>query len=99
MSLIGQGKAGSIFVHATVSLEQQFKDLQTGLEEQDPTRVLEIAHSIKGASGSLYGTQVSALAEDIQQNASDLGYVEKMMPELEKSVQKTIAWWRAKAES
>lgn len=72
--------------------------MQTGLEEQDPTRVLEMAHSIKGASASLYGIQVSELAADIQQHAGDLEYVGQLMPKMEKSVRETIEWWRTKTE-
>lgn len=98
MELIGQGEAKTIFIQATDCLEQQFRDLQVGLEEQDPTRVHEMAHSIKGASASLYGIQVSELAADIQQHAGDLDYVGQLMPKMEKSVQETIAWWRTKTE-
>ena len=71
--------------------------LPRGVVEADSTLVHEAVHTFKGASGSMFGLRISALAAEIDTNYSYLGNVSQLMPDKEQAASDTIDWWRSQS--
>jgi len=67
--------------------------LHQALEDNNSSQVREIAHTLKGACGSLYAVQFAQMAAEMEKNITDLEMVRAAMPEFAQSAEKTLAWW------
>ena len=81
---------------AEESLTTRMEDLRRGLENGDTELIHEAAHAIKGSSGSMLGTRIPNIADEIDTNHGDMEIVTKLMPRAEVAASETIDWWRSK---
>ncbi len=95
---INSETVATLFISAEETLLTRMAELREGIKKSDPGLIHSAAHSIKGATGSMFATRVSALAAEIDQCAEDMEVVSALMPSLENSTEETIKWWRSKSE-
>lgn len=84
----------TLFIQAEETLNTRMKELQVAVSKSDSQKIREVAHSIKGASGSLFATQISAMAARAETNHEDIDAVRNQLPEIEKTARETLEWWR-----
>ena len=81
---------------AEESLTTRMEDLRRGLENGATALIHEAAHAIKGSNGSMFGTRIPNIADEIDTNHGDMETVTKLMPRAEVAASETIDWWRSK---
>ena len=86
----------SLLVTSEECLEARVVKLRAGVDGSDTDIIFEAAHSMKGASGSMFGLRMSALAAVVEENSADLEMTRHLLPEIEKTADETIDWWRSK---
>jgi len=82
---------------AQESLHERMAKLRHGLDTSNCDMIHEAAHSIKGASGSMFATRISELAAVIEERSNDIDAIQELLPELEDVAVDTIEWWRSQA--
>ena len=85
-----------LLTNAQNSLQDRMEKLRNGLASSDPDQIREAAHSIKGASGSMYAPRISILASVIEEQPDDFDCINKLMPEFEDAAKDTLEWWAKK---
>ncbi len=95
---LGIDKFLMILETALSSHRDQFTQLQECVEAGDLDTIHNVAHTIKGSAGLLFGIRLAALASEIQSNSDDLEFVEALIPATEQALQETLTWWESKAE-
>lgn len=83
---------------ALSSHKAQLSDLRDSINAEDAGTVHNVAHSIKGSAGLLFGVRLAALAAEIQQNSDDLEFVKALLPATEDALSDTLQWWESKRE-
>ncbi|NQW00590.1 MAG: PAS domain S-box protein [Rhodospirillales bacterium] len=83
---------------AKESLLVRIQELRDGVELSDSKMIAEAAHSIKGASGSMFATRVSALAALANDQAADIEAIRALIPALEDACDATLQWWASKQQ-
>jgi len=89
------GEIDSLLAAAQISLEELLCDLRAGVEKSDSKQISEVAHAIKGASGSLFAARLSQLAGKIEIKAGELEIIRELMPDFEETAAATLAWWKS----
>ena len=74
-------------------------DLKSAIAASDSTRIREVAHSIKGATGSLYSVRLSEMAAIMEKQNEDISAITAKLPEVDKAAQQTIEWWASKLKA
>ena len=70
--------------------------LKAAVEVGDTNAIGEVAHSLKGATGSLYAIQFAEMAARIDTQHTDLQVVSDALEQFENSAHITLNWWLAK---
>ena len=91
---LGSETVSILLGKAQESLLTRMEELHGGIDASDPEQILEAAHSIRGASGSMFATRISELAAIIEEQSSDIETIRKLMPDFEEVATDTIEWWR-----
>jgi signal transduction histidine kinase/CheY-like chemotaxis protein/HPt (histidine-containing phosphotransfer) domain-containing protein len=86
----------TLFLAAEETLLTRMAELRDGIKNADPDVIHAAAHSIKGATSSMFAIRISSLAAEIDQCSENLEGVSALMPRLESSADETIKWWRSK---
>jgi len=94
---LGQETVSILLNEAQTSLQTRLTELKQSVRDENSTHIREAAHSIKGASGSLFAVQVADLAAQIEHRSEDLGFVQKTLPDFEIAAQDALEWWRQQA--
>ncbi len=79
------------------SLRTHLEGLKISVQKSDSEDIRRTAHSIKGASGSLFAIEVSRMAAEIEETATDTHALAELMPRFEIAAQAAISWWREQA--
>jgi len=93
---IGTELLDTILETASESHAKLLDELRAGVSQSDVSVVHSAAHTIKGASASLFGMRLAELAHEIQENAEDIEQIRDMLPQIERTTRDTIAWWDAR---
>jgi len=91
---LGPETVSILLNEAQMSLQAHLTELRQSVRDENSTHIREVAHSIKGASGSLFAVQIADLAAQIEQRSEDLGFVQQILPEFESAAQDALGWWR-----
>lgn len=83
-----------LLMEAQNSLRKCLKELQHGIQIEDSVIIREVAHSIKGSSGSMFAIRVSKLAAELETKSEDIEIVRSLLPGFEVAAQQSIEWWR-----
>lgn len=67
--------------------------LKVAIDANDVKEIREVAHSLKGATGSLYAVQFAEMAAVIEKLHADLQVVGDAFDQFEQSGQATLNWW------
>ncbi|WP_159104382.1 ATP-binding protein [Sneathiella glossodoripedis] len=94
---LGSDKFMMILETALSTHKDQLVQLKQCVEAGDAGTIHNVAHSIKGSSGLLFGTRLAALAAEIQSNAEDIEYVKAILPATEATLNETLVWWESKS--
>ncbi len=84
---------GALLKQAQESLLVQVGRLRMGVKSKASGEIREAAHSIKGASGSMFAIRISELATEIEIISDDLGAISDVMPTFEHTAELTLKWW------
>lgn len=82
-----------LLVEAQNSLQNRLTELRQGVDDQDSHKIREAAHSIKGASGSMFAMRVAEIAAKMEIESDDIDAIRESMGELEKAATDAINWW------
>ncbi len=93
---LGEDVVGVLLTRAEETLETGLSDIKEALESRDSVKIREVAHSLKGASGSLYALKFSDMAAQIEKKCEEVDVIAAAMPEFEKSASQTLVWWKSK---
>ncbi len=88
----------TILDQAEASMKVRLAEIHQHLQSSSADGIRDVAHSIRGASGSLYAIRITALASLIEQNAEDFDVIAKLFPKLEQTASETINWWHTIAD-
>ncbi|NQV98755.1 MAG: response regulator [Rhodospirillales bacterium] len=82
-----------LLTEAQSSLQKHLSELQLAVQVQDSQKIREVAHSIKGFSGSMFATRVSEMAAEIEDMSDEIEGVCELMGEFEIATNDAIKWW------
>ena len=72
---------------------ERILDLQTAIETGNSEQIRFAAHTIKGASGTMYATRLAELAVGIEHANEDIERVRALFPEFQACALETMEWW------
>ncbi len=84
---------------APETLAASLKDLKAGLTAESEAGIRSAAHAIKGMSISLCAPRLSDEASVIEGMAKSPAMIARRIPEFEKTIERTVAWWQQHAKS
>ena len=89
---------GKLIDVAISSLSERMADLETALDAGNTSNVRLASHTVKGASRTLFATELGEIAEQVQNASDDLEKVRSLLPELEVRASDAMEWWRELGE-
>jgi HPt (histidine-containing phosphotransfer) domain-containing protein len=96
---LGDEVVAMLLDRAEETVNGTLADLKHAIAEEDSQRVREVAHSIKGATGSLYSVRLAEMAAIVEKQFEDLSVLTAGISEFEKTAQLTIEWWKSKLKA
>lgn len=93
---LGEDVVGMLLTRAEETVDAGVADIKGALESRDSMKIREVAHSLKGASGSLYALKFSDMSAQIEKNCEEIDEIAAAFPEFEKIASHTIVWWKSK---
>ncbi len=93
-AMLPSDKVDEIIGKAPESLTERLDQLHRGLETADSDAIRDAAHSIKGMSGSLFATRLSARAAILEDSAIDLDQIRTLVDDFDETARLTLAWWQ-----
>ncbi len=91
---LGPDLVADLLGKAVETLRSQVVLLHAALGQQDTSAIQSVAHSIKGASGSMGATKIVTLAAKIETARDDPQQLQNLIIELDPTADATIHWWR-----
>lgn len=92
---LGSDVVAMLLDRARETISTGLAGVQDALENNDATQLREVAHSLKGASGSLFAMQLSEMAAQFEYNSAQLDVIKADYPAFEKAANDALAWWEA----
>ncbi len=97
-SALPDGVIADLLKEAQSSLQTHQVSLKAAVQDEDAKLIREAAHAIKGASGSMFATQVADIARRIEVNSQDIEMVSALMVDFDVAVVDTLQWWEAQSD-
>ncbi len=96
---LGDDVVAMLLDRAEETVNGTLADLKTAIAASDSKRIREVAHSIKGATGSLYSVRLSEMAAIVEKQHNEISAIASEISEFEKTAQQTIEWWASKLKA
>jgi signal transduction histidine kinase/CheY-like chemotaxis protein len=86
----------NLLVMAEESIREQVDKLAAAVAENDPDAIFFAAHRLKGASGSLFASELASLAEAVEGAITNPELLAEILPRLEAAAAESLEWWAAR---
>jgi PAS domain S-box-containing protein len=86
---------GKLLALARTTLVERVVDLRAAVDAESTERIQFVAHTIKGATGTMFASWLAELAARMELANEDFERARALLPELEAGVQETLEWWDA----
>ena len=83
----------SLLQMARESTRDQVDKLREAIEEDDPEAIFFAAHRLKGASGSIFASELASLAGDLEAVSRDADRITTIFPKIEAAADEALKWW------
>jgi len=93
---LGTDIARSLIEKSPAAILEELDSLREGLKNEDSQLVLRAAHTIAGVAGSMCADRLAKQASLIEKKSGEMTHIQTVLPEMEKTVEDTIAWWTNK---
>jgi signal transduction histidine kinase/DNA-binding response OmpR family regulator len=77
------------------TVEEQVDRLREAIAERDPEAIFFAAHRLKGASSSIFASELAAIAGELEEVSGDQDRIALIFPRLESAADEALEWWRA----
>ncbi|MEH6403627.1 MAG: ATP-binding protein, partial [Sneathiella sp.] len=94
---LGADVTRTLIEKSPAAIMDELASLREGLKNDDSQIVLRAAHTISGVAGSMCADRLAKQASLIEKKSDELAHIQAVLPEMEKTVEDTIAWWSSKA--
>ena len=78
---------------ARESTREQVDKLRGAIAENDPEAIFFAAHRLKGTSGSIFASELSSLASDLEAASKDPIRIAEIFPSIEVAADEALEWW------
>lgn len=83
---------------APSAVEKELKDIRAAIANNDPEKLKEACHALKGACYSVQVRRLAHYTKKMEEQSANIDCAKELLPPLEEVGRETIAWWHSVLE-